>query len=89
MTSDEQTRQRERDRILKKARAVRDDIEQQFLDIAHWNTHVRKPDEEPIDPDPDGVLRKLQDRLTRMLAADKGYGPIPPIFDGPTIRRPQ
>jgi len=36
------------------------EIEQTFLDVAHWNDAVRKPDEEPIDPDPDGTLAGLR-----------------------------
>ncbi len=34
----------------------RAEIEQYFRDVAHWNDHVRKPDEESIDPDPDGTM---------------------------------
>lgn len=69
----------ERDRIVGNAKRTRAKIEELFVDAAYWNEHVRQPTEEPIDPDPDGVLRRLADGLDRMLADDTGEGPIPPI----------
>ena len=38
---------------------LRQEIAQIFIDAAHWNECVRKPDEQPIDPDPDGELRRI------------------------------
>jgi hypothetical protein len=35
------------------------EIEQIFIDAEYWNTHVRKPDEAPIDPDPDGQMTAI------------------------------
>lgn len=66
-----------RDQIIAEARVTRGEIEQIFIDCAYWNEHVRKPCEAPIDPDPDGLMRKLANGLDRMLAADSGSGPIP------------
>jgi hypothetical protein len=70
---------KERARIVGNARNTRAEIEQLFTDCAYWNEHVRKPDEAPIDCDPDGTLRRLADGLDRMLADDTGSGQIPPI----------
>ena len=71
--------------LINKARRLRAEIEQIFSDTGYWNANVRKPHEAPIDPDPDGTMRKLADRLDRMLSSDKGVGPIAPILDpGPT-----
>lgn len=44
----------ERARLLRQARRIKKDTEQIFIDAAHWNEHVRRPDEPPIDPDPFG-----------------------------------
>lgn len=68
---------RERERIIENARRTRAKIEDQFREAARWN--ACHPEEEPIDVDPDGALRKLRDGLDRMLADDTGSGPIPPI----------
>ena len=38
-----------------RARKLKAEIEQQFLDADHWNRS--HPEEEPIDIDPDGALR--------------------------------
>lgn len=48
--------EKERQRIVNEARRIKAEIEQIFIDVAHWNEHVRTPFEEPIDPDPDGLL---------------------------------
>lgn len=47
---------RKRKEIIAKARRIRAEVEQIFDDSAHWNECVRKPDEERIDPDPDGKM---------------------------------
>ena len=59
----------QRGMIMANFRLVRADIEQFFRDVDHWNrTH---PDEDPIDPDPDGTLRQLADEIDALLLADQ------------------
>lgn len=58
---------RQRARLVERARVLRGEIEQVFTDVAHWNDEVRKADEAPIDPDPDGRLRRMADGLDRLL----------------------
>lgn len=48
---------------------LRSDVRQIFDDAAYWNERVRKPEEEPIDPDPDGVLALLLQKLDAQVAA--------------------
>lgn len=55
--------------LLANARAVRAEIEDIFLTCAHWNRI--NPDEEPIDCDPDGGLRRLADLLDAQLLAEQ------------------
>lgn len=57
-----------RAQIVANARVLRAEIEQIFIDLSHWNDSVRKPGEEPVDPDPDGKLRRIADVIDRMLA---------------------
>ena len=55
--------------IVANFRRMRADIERIFLDVDHWNcTH---PDEEPIDPDPDGTLRQMADEIDTLLLAEQ------------------
>lgn len=56
--------------ILNRAMRLRVDIEQIFIDTAHWNVHARPACDERIDPDPDGKLRRMADGLDRMLATE-------------------
>ena len=59
----------QRGMIVANCRLMRADIEQIFRDVGHWNrTH---PDEEPIDPDPDGTLRQLADEIDALLLAEQ------------------
>ena len=44
--------------LIERTIMARQEIAQLFLDVEHWNC-VRKPDEQPIDPDPDGDLRRI------------------------------
>jgi len=57
----------ERAAILARARKLRADVQQAFDDAAQWN-HIH-PQEQPIDPDPDGQLARIRDGLDRMLGA--------------------
>jgi hypothetical protein len=57
----------ERQRLIDRHIALRLEIQGIFNDCAHWNEHVRQPHEAPIDPDPDGQLRKVADDIDAML----------------------
>jgi hypothetical protein len=46
-----------RESLINRARAARQEIEQIFLDVDHWN-RIRPAHEAPIDPDPDGALAR-------------------------------
>lgn len=59
-----------RDRLIHRSIKLRAEIEQIFTDCASWNDNARKPHEEPIDPDPDGQLRRIADALDRTLASE-------------------
>jgi hypothetical protein len=47
-----------RQRLIAEAKRIAREIDQIFLDAEHWN--AAHPHEEPIDPDPDGVLRRIR-----------------------------
>jgi hypothetical protein len=70
--------------ILDRARLQRAEIEQYFIDGAYWNDCVRTPDEEPIDLDPTGNLRRMADALDEMLALDQAKGGVGSI-DAPSL----
>jgi hypothetical protein len=67
MTDPQTRRQADRARIISKARKMLHEIELDFNTTARWNQNVRKPHEAPIDPDPDGTMTRLRDRLKQML----------------------
>lgn len=55
---------------IARARTLRDEIAQLFADAERWNSiHVPQKGP-PIDPDPDGHLRKIAAHLDKMLAAE-------------------
>lgn len=57
--------------IVQRARALRAEIAQHFTDVEHWNNNqARKDAAAVIDPDPDGILRRMADGLDRMLDAE-------------------
>lgn len=56
----------ERQRIIDEGARLLREINQMFLDVAHWNQI--HPDEVPIDPDPDGRMAKLRHGLETMLS---------------------
>ncbi|MGE3889441.1 MAG: hypothetical protein AB7H81_23670 [Vicinamibacterales bacterium] len=57
-----------REAIVANASRLRREIDETFNDAAHWNrTH---PGEAPIDPDPDGQLRRIAEGLDRFLARE-------------------
>lgn len=56
--------------IVARASKLRQEIAQQFADAEHWN-RVNVPWKgEPIDPDPDGRLRRIANGIDRMLAGE-------------------
>lgn len=55
-----------RESLLKRRKDLAREIEQIFLDAEHWNTSVRKIDEAPIDPDPDGELKRMLASLRKV-----------------------
>jgi hypothetical protein len=60
----------ERRELVERIRHNRAEIRQFFLDIDHWNRCVRKESEEPIDPDPDGLLTRIAAAYDKTLAAE-------------------
>lgn len=54
--------------LIARARALRSEIKQIFADAEHWNRmHTRQV---PIDPDPDGELRRILNGLERTLSGE-------------------
>lgn len=62
--------------ILARARALRQEIAEIFADYQHWNDNSpsRAEGAEPIDPDPDGQLRRIAEGLDRMLEREDARG---------------
>ncbi|MGE3276747.1 MAG: hypothetical protein AB7O67_16670 [Vicinamibacterales bacterium] len=56
-----------RQSIIARATTLREEIRQYFDDVAHWNTQVRRDGDAPVDPDPDGKLRRIARGIDRML----------------------
>ena len=57
-----------RSQIVAKAERMCAEIKQIFLDYDHWNNiHP----EEPIDPDPDGKLKRMLKALEHFLRTEK------------------
>lgn len=67
---------RERSRIINSMKRLRRSVQIDLDTVAYWNAHVRKPDEEPIEPDPFGEMRRLLACLDRVIDNDPGHGPI-------------
>lgn len=49
--------------LMKRRVRLAHEIEQIFIDAEHWNQCVRQSSEAPIDPDPDGELRRILNAL--------------------------
>lgn len=54
--------------IINEAKRIRAEYQQIICDTEYWNTQVRKEHEPPIDPDPDGELKRTIERIDLMLA---------------------
>lgn len=74
----------ERRKILDNMIRVRDGMQSIIDDCAHWNQHVRKPDEEPIDADPDGRMQRTIAAVNEALAIDERKGHVGKI-DAPSM----
>jgi len=61
-----------RTQIIREAKRIYEEIIQIFNDAEHWNTNVRKPDEQMIDPDPGRTLIKMKKGLREFLVKWKG-----------------
>lgn len=59
-----------RSEIVAEAKRIREEIADIFAVAEHWNTCVRKPDEDVIDPDPEGQLARMAKGLDAMLARE-------------------
>lgn len=53
-----------REALVARAHRIAAEIDQIFLDAEAWS--ARHPDEDAIDPDPDGALAKLRAGMTRV-----------------------
>ena len=62
--------------MVRRTRRLRAEIEMIFTTAASWNDNskARQQGAAPIDPDPDGQMRRIADGLDRTLAAE-GDGP--------------
>jgi len=54
--------------FVKRAQKLKAEIDQIFMDAAHWNECVRKASEVVIDPDPGGDLDCARKSLERFIA---------------------
>lgn len=59
----------ERAELIERAKKLRAEIEQIFIDTQHWNSRNAPWKGPAIDPDPDGELRRLADGLDQTIAA--------------------
>jgi len=66
----------DRAKILRRFKRLRREIQIDLNTADYWNEHVRKSDEEPIDGDPFGEMRRLIAAINDLLANDPGHGPI-------------
>lgn len=73
----------ERERILAEAKRIKREIEIDLNTIAYWNAHVRRPDEAPIEPDPNGTMRSCLAYCDGILNGDVHLRPE----DGTPARR--
>lgn len=67
---DLQSQPQTRAQLVARMRKLRQDIDDIFSDAEHWNRI--HPNEEPIDPDPDGLMGKIAAALDTALADEDG-----------------
>lgn len=58
-----------RSQIVERLKRLRKEIYQIFLDAQHWNNI--HPDEEPVNPDPDGKLWRMMTAIDKTLRREK------------------
>lgn len=68
LPDDMQPQVQTREQLVARMRKLRQDIAAIFDDAEHWNR--LHPDEEPIDPDPDGLLARIAAALDASLARE-------------------
>jgi hypothetical protein len=59
----------ERAKLIQRVIELRAECRQILTDAEYWNANVRKPSEEPVDPDPDGTLALLIEKLDAQVKA--------------------
>lgn len=57
--------------LIARAKATRAGIQEIFDDAAHWNSRNVPWKGSPIDPDPDGQLRRIVEGIDKMLANER------------------
>ena len=57
----------QRSSLIERAVEMRRQIEIDLNTVRYWNEHVRKPDEQPIDPDPHGEYAQMLVYLNRLI----------------------
>ena len=57
--------------LVNAARRIRANIEQVFSTAAHWNRS--HPEEQPIDVDPDGEMRRITDEIDTFLLREQPH----------------
>lgn len=65
-----------RTQVISEIRQLGEEARLIIFDAKHWNNCVRKPDEPPIDPDPDGMLSEVAREIDEFLERDTGQGKI-------------
>lgn len=75
----------ERQKIINDAARISNDIKQMFVDAKYWNE--LHPNEEPIDPDPDGELGRWKRRMDSLLTSENAKGNHPSVV--PIKARPR
>jgi hypothetical protein len=59
----------ERAKLIQRVVELRSECRQIFIDAEYWNDNVRRPEEERIDPDPNGTLALLIEKLDAQVKA--------------------
>jgi hypothetical protein len=75
----------ERQRIINEAARMVNEVEQLFIDMRYWSE--LHPEEEPIDPDPDGRLGRIKRAMESLLRNEARLGNYPSVV--PLKARPR
>jgi 5-hydroxyisourate hydrolase-like protein (transthyretin family) len=60
---------RRRAKLIQRVIELRHELQIDFNTCDYWNQNIRKPDEAPINFDPDGLLKLLLEKLDAQIAA--------------------